>query len=203
MSVKTAEIVQKIKSLTTLEVAALVQELEENFRKDSITNVDEERQFNVLLEGFSLSSRREVQKVVQKITKFGFQRSKNLIEKVPSVIKSAIALEEAEKIQQHLETAGAKVSIVSKLTIQDARKDLITILNWSRKMEFNLVLEYYPQDRKIAVLKAVRQVMGSGLKEAKDLIERAPSTIKSAIALEEAEQIKQHLEAAGAKVSIR
>jgi len=70
-------------------------------------------------------------------------------------------------------------------------------------MKFNLVLEYCPQDRKIAILKAVRQIMGSGLREAKDLIERAPSTIKSAIALQEAEQIKQHLEAAGAKVSIK
>ena len=202
MSVKTEEIVQRIKSLTTLEVAALVKELEETFRKDSITHADEPPQFNVLLEGFSLSSRREVQKVVRKITKLGFQRSKDLIERVPSIIKSAIALEEAAEIKQHLEAAGATVSILSKLKIQDTRQDLINVLDGSRKMNFNLVLEYYPPVRKIAVLREVRQITGLGLKEAKDLIERIPSVIKSAIAFQEAAEIKQHLEAAGAKVSI-
>lgn len=203
MSVKTAEIVEGIKSLTTLEVVALVKELEKTFAKDSITHVDEPPKFNVLLEDFSSSRRREVQKAVRKITKLGFKCSKDLMERTPSVIKSAIALEEAEKIQQLLEAAGGKVSILSKLKIQDARKDLITVLDRSRKMQFNLVLEYYPQDRKIAVLKVVRQVRGLGLRETKDLIESAPITIKSAIALQEAEKIKQLLEAAGAKVSIK
>ncbi|NEP45198.1 MAG: 50S ribosomal protein L7/L12 [Okeania sp. SIO2H7] len=166
-------------------------------QKDLITVLYRSRkmQFNVVLENYPQDRKIAVLKVVQKVTGLGLREAKDLIESAPSTIKSAIALEEAEQIKQHLEAVGVKVSILSE---EDAQKDLITVLDG-----FNVVLEYCPPDRKIAVVKTVRKITGLGLKEAKDLIERAPTTIKSAIALEEAEQIKQHLEAAGAKVSIK
>ena len=58
-------------------------------------------------------------------------------------------------------------------------------------------------DKKINVIKAVREVTSLGLKEAKDLVEAAPSTIKEAVSKEEAENIKKKFEEAGAKVEIK
>jgi len=58
-------------------------------------------------------------------------------------------------------------------------------------------------DKKINVIKAVREVTSLGLKEAKDLVEAAPSTIKEAVSKEEADNIKKKFEEAGAKVTIK
>jgi large subunit ribosomal protein L7/L12 len=56
---------------------------------------------------------------------------------------------------------------------------------------------------KINVIKAVREITGLGLKEAKDLVEGAPKAVKEGASKEEAEQIKKKLEEAGAKVSLK
>jgi large subunit ribosomal protein L7/L12 len=58
-------------------------------------------------------------------------------------------------------------------------------------------------DRKINVIKAVREVTSLGLKEAKDLVEGAPQTVKENVSKEEAEKIKKVFEGAGAKVTIK
>ncbi len=58
-------------------------------------------------------------------------------------------------------------------------------------------------DNKINVIKEVRAITGLGLKEAKDLVEAAPKTLKSDVATAEAEDIKKKLEAAGAKVELK
>jgi large subunit ribosomal protein L7/L12 len=58
-------------------------------------------------------------------------------------------------------------------------------------------------DKKIQVLKVVRDVTGLGLKEAKDLVDNAPKPVKTKIKKEEAEEIKKKLEAEGAKVEIK
>jgi large subunit ribosomal protein L7/L12 len=58
-------------------------------------------------------------------------------------------------------------------------------------------------DKKINVIKAVREVTSLGLKEAKDLVEAAPSTIKEAVSKDEADTIKKKFEEAGAKVTIK
>jgi large subunit ribosomal protein L7/L12 len=71
------------------------------------------------------------------------------------------------------------------------------------KTEFDVVLEEFPADKKIAILKVVRTITGLGLKEAKDLVEAAPKAVKEAIAKDAAEDIKKQLEEAGAKVSIK
>lgn len=69
------------------------------------------------------------------------------------------------------------------------------------KTEFNLVLESFG-DKKIDVIKVVRAITGLGLKEAKELVEGAPKTVKEALPKEEAEKFKKDLEAAGAKVKL-
>merc|ERR1719284_5401 len=61
------------------------------------------------------------------------------------------------------------------------------------KTEFDIVLESFPADKKIAVLKIVRGITGLGLKEAKELVESAPKAIKDAAGKEEAEDAKKQL----------
>jgi large subunit ribosomal protein L7/L12 len=68
--------------------------------------------------------------------------------------------------------------------------------------EFTVVLDA-AGDKKINVIKAVREVTSLGLKEAKDLVEGAPQTIKENVSKEEAEKIKKVFEEAGAKVSVK
>ena len=70
------------------------------------------------------------------------------------------------------------------------------------KDEFDIVL-VSAGDKKIQVLKAVREVTGLGLKEAKDLVDSAPKPVKTGIKKEEAEAIKKKLEEQGGKVEIK
>src|ERR1044071_6648875 len=70
------------------------------------------------------------------------------------------------------------------------------------KTEFAVVMSAFG-DNKVAVIKVVRAVTGLGLKEAKDLVEGAPSTIKDGVKKDEAEAIKKQLEEAGAKATIK
>jgi len=70
------------------------------------------------------------------------------------------------------------------------------------KTEFTLNLKNFGE-KKIEVIKAVREVTTLGLKQAKDLVEAAPQVVKEGISKEEAETIKQKLEAAGATVEIK
>ena len=70
------------------------------------------------------------------------------------------------------------------------------------KTDFDVVLTSFG-DNKVAVIKVVRTVTGLGLKEAKDLVEGAPSPIKEGAPKEEAEEIKKQLEEAGAQVEVK
>jgi large subunit ribosomal protein L7/L12 len=68
--------------------------------------------------------------------------------------------------------------------------------------EFTVTLEAADASKKIAVIKAAREVTGLGLKEAKDLVEGAPKTLKEGVSKEEAAKIKETIEAAGGTVKI-
>jgi len=70
------------------------------------------------------------------------------------------------------------------------------------KDEFDIVLTSFG-DNKVAVIKAVRSATGLGLKEAKDMVEGAPTTLKEAVAKGEAEELKKALEEAGASVELK
>jgi len=70
------------------------------------------------------------------------------------------------------------------------------------KTDFDVVLEA-AGDKKIEVIKEVRAITGLGLKEAKDLVEGAPKTVKEGSPKAEADEIKKKLEAAGAKVALK
>ena len=70
------------------------------------------------------------------------------------------------------------------------------------KTEFDVVLTGFG-DKKLNVIKAVREITGLGLKEAKDMVEGCPKPVKEGVAKDEAEKIKADLEAAGATVEIK
>ena len=72
----------------------------------------------------------------------------------------------------------------------------------AEKDEFDVVLASFG-DNKVAVIKAVRTITGLGLKEAKDAVEGAPSTIKEGATKDEAEDFKKQLEEAGASVELK
>ena len=70
------------------------------------------------------------------------------------------------------------------------------------KSGFDVVLSSFG-DKKVGVIKAVRGITGLGLKEAKDLVESAPSAIKEGVSKDEAEEIKKQLEEAGGSVEVK
>ena len=70
------------------------------------------------------------------------------------------------------------------------------------KTEFDVILKAAGAN-KLAVIKVAREITGLGLKDAKDLVESAPKTIKEAVAKDEAEKIAEQLKAAGAEVEIK
>ena len=72
----------------------------------------------------------------------------------------------------------------------------------AEKDEFDVVMSSFG-DNKVAVIKAVRAITGLGLKEAKEMVEGAPTTVKEGAAKDEAEDLKKQLEEAGASVELK
>jgi large subunit ribosomal protein L7/L12 len=70
------------------------------------------------------------------------------------------------------------------------------------KTEFNVVMSSFGSN-KVGVIKAIREITGLGLKEAKDLVEGAPATVKEGVSKDEAAEIKKKLEEAGAAVEVK
>ena len=73
----------------------------------------------------------------------------------------------------------------------------------AEKTEFDVVLESYPTEAKIGIIKVVRAATGLGLKEAKDLVDGAPKPVKEGVNKADAEAVKKKLEEAGAKSEIK
>jgi large subunit ribosomal protein L7/L12 len=71
------------------------------------------------------------------------------------------------------------------------------------KTEFTVTLKAYPADKKVGVIKVIREITGLGLKEAKDLVEGAPSVVKDAASKADSEKFKKMLEDGGATVEVK
>jgi large subunit ribosomal protein L7/L12 len=71
------------------------------------------------------------------------------------------------------------------------------------KTEFTVILKEYPADKKVGVIKVVRELTGRGLNEAKDLVEGVPGTVKDGVNKADSDTMKKKLEEAGAKVEIK
>lgn len=73
----------------------------------------------------------------------------------------------------------------------------------SESTDFQVTLEAYPAEKKISIIKIVREITGLGLKEAKDLVESAPKVVKESAPKAEAEEISKKFTDAGAKASLK
>ncbi|MBV6425402.1 MAG: 50S ribosomal protein L7/L12 [Steroidobacteraceae bacterium] len=69
--------------------------------------------------------------------------------------------------------------------------------------EFTVSLKEYPADKKVTVIKVIREITGLGLKEAKDLVEGVPALVKEGVSKADVDAIKKKLEEAGAKVEVK
>nr|YP_009398991.1 ribosomal protein L12 [Cliftonaea pectinata]ARW68107.1 ribosomal protein L12 [Cliftonaea pectinata] len=126
----------------------------------------------------------------------------NIIEE----LKSLTLLEAAELVKQIEEVFGVDASSVANpgmVMLSNDGSSAAADEAIEEKTEFDVILEDVPSAKKIAILKVVRSLTSLGLKEAKDLVESAPKSIKESISKEDAEQIKVKLEEVGAKVSIK
>lgn len=120
-------------------------------------------------------------------------------------LKSLTLLEAADLVKQIEEAFGvsAAAPVGGMMMAAPGGAAAAPAEEVEEKTEFDVILEEVPADKKIAVLKAVRELTGLGLKEAKDLVESTPKPIKEAVAKEAAEEAKKAIEAAGGKVSVK
>lgn len=113
-------------------------------------------------------------------------------------LKSMPLLEVAELVKELEQVFG--VSAAAPVIVQGAAGGAAAAVE--EKTEFNVILASVG-DNKINVIKEVRALTGLGLKEAKELVEGAPKTVKEAVSKEDAQKFKETLEKAGAKVEVK
>lgn len=121
-------------------------------------------------------------------------------------LKSLTLLEAAELVKQIEETFGVSAAAPVGVAVAApgaAAPAAAAAEPVEEKTEFDVILESVPADKKIPVLKVVRELTGLGLKEAKDLVESAPKPVKEGIAKEAAEDAKKRIEEAGGKVTVK
>lgn len=121
-------------------------------------------------------------------------------EEILEAIASKTVLEISELIKMMEDKFGVSASAAVAVAAAPAAGAAAPAAE--EKTEFNVVLAEIGSN-KIAVIKAVREVTGLGLKEAKDLVEGAPKAVKEGAPKAEAEELKKKLEAAGAKVELK
>jgi len=115
----------------------------------------------------------------------------------------ALTLKQAKELSDYLETvhgikaaAGGAVMMAGPAASGPAAAPEV-------QTEFNVILESFAADKKISVIKVVRAATGLGLKEAKDLVEGAPSKIKEGVSKEDGEKLKKEIEESGGKVALK
>ncbi|MBD2163533.1 50S ribosomal protein L7/L12 [Calothrix membranacea FACHB-236] len=119
-------------------------------------------------------------------------------------LKSLTLLEAAELVKQIEEAFGVSAAAPAGGMMMMAAPGAAPAAEAvEEKTEFDVILESVPADKKIAVLKIVREITGLGLKEAKDLVEAAPKPVKEGIAKEAAEDAKKRIEEAGGTVTVK
>src|SRR5512139_1684568 len=114
---------------------------------------------------------------------------------------SSLTVMEAAQLVKMLEERWG-VSAAAPVAIAAAAGAPAAAAAVEEKTEFDVVLKAVGE-KKINVIKVVREVTSLGLKEAKDLVDGAPKTVKEAVSKDEAEAIKKKFEAEGAKVEIK
>ncbi|MCQ2050971.1 MAG: 50S ribosomal protein L7/L12 [Bacteroidaceae bacterium] len=117
-------------------------------------------------------------------------------ELVNLTVKEVNELATILKEEYGIEPAAAAVAVAAGPAVAGAEAAA------EEKSSFDLILKSFGAN-KLAVVKAVKEACGLGLKEAKDLVDAAPSTVKEGLAKDEAESLKKTLEEAGAEVELK
>ena len=124
----------------------------------------------------------------------------NIIEQ----LKTLTLLEAAELVKEIEQVFGVDTSVsVAAVAAPAGGGSAAPAAAAEEKTAFDITLSDVPADKKIAILKIVRNVTGLGLKESKDIVDNVPKVLKEGATKEEADAIKKELEAAGGKVTIK
>ena len=118
---------------------------------------------------------------------------------VITYLEQASMLEISELIEEIKDKFGVQAAAPQVAVAAAAGAEAAPVAE--EKNEFNVILSSFG-DKKIQVIKAVREVAGLGLKESKELVEGAPKPVKEGVNKDEAEEIKKKLEDAGATVEL-
>lgn len=121
-------------------------------------------------------------------------------EQIIEAVKKMTVLEVSELVKKFEETFG--VSAAAPVMMAGGGGAAAAGAPAEEKTEFNVVLTA-AGDNKINVIKVVRELTGLGLKEAKDLVEGAPKTVKDGVSKADAQKMKESLEKAGGKVELK
>lgn len=128
--------------------------------------------------------------------------SKNLEQLVEEL--SGLTVLEMSKLKEHLENKwGVKAAAAAPMMMAAPVGAADAAPAAAEATAFQVTLVESAADKKIGVIKVLREVTGLGLKEAKDLVEGAPKVVKESAPKAEAEEIKKKLEAAGGKVTLK
>lgn len=123
------------------------------------------------------------------------------VEEVLNIVKEMSVLELSELVKAFEEEFGVTAAAPMAVPVAGAAPGAAAEPE-EEKTEFDVILTS-AGDKKIAVIKAVRELTSLGLKEAKTLVDEAPNPVKEGVSKEEAEEIKAKLEEAGATVEIK
>ncbi|KRA14395.1 MULTISPECIES: 50S ribosomal protein L7/L12 [unclassified Lysobacter] len=117
-------------------------------------------------------------------------------------IVDAIAEKTLLEVMELVKAIEEKFGVSAAAPIVASAGPAVAAAPVEEQTEFNVILKA-AGEKKVEVIKAVRAITGLGLKEAKDLVEGAPQTVKEAASKEESEKMKKDLEAAGATVEVK
>ena len=129
-------------------------------------------------------------------------------EKLTSIIEQlkTLTLLEASQLVTEIETVfgvDTSVAVSAVAAAPVASNGAGTEAAGEEKTAFDITLSDVPADKKIAILKIVRNVTGLGLKESKDIVDNVPKVLKEGATKEDVEAIKKENEAAGGKVTVK
>jgi large subunit ribosomal protein L7/L12 len=117
-------------------------------------------------------------------------------------IVEAVAGKTLMEVMELVKAIEEKFGVTAAAPVMVAAGPAAAAAPVEEQTEFNVILKA-AGEKKVEVIKAVRAITGLGLKEAKDLVEGAPQTVKEAVSKEDAEKMKKDLEAAGAQVELK
>ena len=117
-------------------------------------------------------------------------------------IVDAVAAKSLMEVMELVKAIEEKFGVTAAAPVMMSAGPAAAAAPVEEQTEFQVILKA-AGEKKVEVIKAVRAITGLGLKEAKDLVEGAPQTVKEAVSKEDAEKYKKDLEAAGASVELK